>query len=523
MISKLRASGTLGDLSVAFNAATALFALPLYVPLHASPGLIELAGLVFFVQILPTAAAIAIGRALAAKAGRGFVWRGYWIALTLAGAASFLRLWQLHAGVGLPDSPAWTKIAVLAAIGPVVLVMTLVRADWLPRIFGRVAPVTAVVCAAFLVSIQLNVQVSGSAKIATLDARDDAAFIFIFDELGRHVLERDGKIDAVRFPNLAALADESTWVTDATSNYSASCQSIPSMLSGRLHPECDESFLMGGQATLLTTLATGYRLQVYEDYFRGCPNGAEVCRSMPYLIAHYPLAGIANHLLPQSVRVGPLLDVVRGRDANPYTLALWTDFMEQVSTSDLRGRAFFLHINLPHAPYAYRADGTLSRAPSRSQYFYGTEQDTFAYENYREQIRFVDALFGSFVRVLQQRNAYAAATIVVTGDHGPRLQVPPKTTKLVGVAAETPGVPLIVKSPRFGQSGRTSEYQHIDFAPTVLDAVGMPAEGFDGRSALEPGVLPREKTFITGGALFVRQSDGTWLEQISSPYRPWLR
>ena len=524
--------GISSEIAISFNVATSLFAVPLYVPLYASPGFIDLARLFLLVQILPTLALFAVGRGLGWSGRWDFARRAYWIALTLAGVASFLRSWQLHLGFGFPDAPAWMKLAAVASVGPAILALTFIRADWIPKMMGRLIPITITVSVAFLAFIQLSTPTAAGVKTTNV-MRDDAAFVFIFDELGRDALGGrrtalgDGPtVDEVFFPNFAAFAADSTWIADATSNFSPSCESIPSMLSGRPQPRCDESFLVGGKARLLTTLAQNFSLEVYGEYLEGCPDHAEVCRDKPYLITHYPLVGIVSHLFPQSFRAGPALDAIRIRDGFPYTLALWTDFLDQVRTVDLHGRAFFVHLNLPHSPYAYLADGRLSHTPPRSQYFYGTEQDTVAYDNYREQIRFVDALFGNFIGILQQRGAYATATIVVTGDHGPRLQVPPRTTTLVGISAETPDVPVIVRSPRIGKVRDTSEYQHIDFTRTVLDAVGLAAEEFQGRSALEPGALPRQKWFVYFDTVFIRESDGSWRkleEQPTWPDRARLR
>jgi hypothetical protein len=499
------------DLAAAFTAATALFALPLYIGLYASPGPRELATLVFVAQVLPTFMILAVGQVLGTLGRSSFVCRAYWIAVALAAAASLMRIWQRQAGVGFPDAPSWVKLAAIASIVPAVMLLTLIRADWLSRVLARVAPPTALICAGFLVFVQVSSPTITSPSRSASIERGDTVFIFVFDELGRQVLERDGRVDRTRFPNLAALADGGVWLADATANYSPSCQSIPSLLSGRSQPRCDEYFLSGGRPTLLSVLATAYSLHVYDDYLRGCPNGAEACKGIPYFIATYPLEGITSHLFPQSVRVGPLLDLIGSRDANPYTLALWSDFLEQVRTTDLRGRAYYVHINLPHSPYAYRADGTLNREPSSSKYFYGSEQDVAAYENYRAQTQFTDALFGTFVDALRDRNAYEAATVVVTGDHGPRLQEAPRATALGGISAQTPGVPVILKASRPGHTSPIHEYQHIDFAPTLLDALDMSVlEGVEGRSVFDPLAQARPKWFITGAATFFRDAAGTW-------------
>jgi hypothetical protein len=161
------------DVAVAFNCASALFAVPLYVPLYASPGAAELAALVLMVQIAPAFVILAIGYVFRVLTSSGFIWRAYWITVALAALASLLRLWQRQSGLGFPDAPPMAKFAAVVSVVPLVIVLTALRADWIPRTIGRTAPVTAVVCAAFLVFVQLSPSVGGSAKNEA-PTRDDA-------------------------------------------------------------------------------------------------------------------------------------------------------------------------------------------------------------------------------------------------------------------------------------------------------------------------------------------------------------
>ncbi len=497
------------EVGIAFNGATSLFALPLYLHLYASPGALELVRLAFLVQILPTVVFVVIGRALSSRPGLAFLRRVYWLGLAVATFASFARLVQVQYALGLPGIPDAAKIAIPVLIVALLVVLAVARTDWLARGFGRVGPIFALVSAVFIGQLLMSGSLHASPPL-TVPRRDDSVFLFVFDELGRDVLLRDGEIDPTRFPNLAALASDGISIGDATSNYSDTCQSIPSMLTGRSLPVgyCNDFFLVGQEPTLLSRLGSEYELHLYGEYLRDCKDqSAYVCRGVPYLIASRPELKIAQHLLPLGLRVGPVAGML-GETWGAYTLPLWNTFMEDVRRGPVAGRAYFMHLLLPHAPYVFDRDGSSLRSPYR--YFRGDDNDDLAYKNYERQIMFVDSLFGSFVAELRQRDVYSKATIVITGDHGPAL-LPPPGPVLQGVNIQSPDVPLLIKSPRLAPRRISADYQHIDYAATVLDVLGLaPTWTLEGRSAIREGIPPRPKSFFSGGHIYRRDASGTW-------------
>jgi len=497
------------EIGVAFNAATSLFALPIYLRLYASPGALEVIRLALLVQILPAVVFIVAGRLLARRNGLAFARRLYWIGLTIAALASLGRLVQLQVALGLPSIPTAAKVAIPMLWTAVAVALAVVKADWVPNGFGRVGPVFAIVSALFVGQLVLSSPTHTSAQ-ADRSARGDNVFLFVFDELGRDVLMRDGEIDAGRFPNLATLAREGVSFDDATSNYSDTCQSIPSMLTGRSLPvgSCHTFFLAGDQENLLTTLDGRYELHLYGEYLRDCTDqAAHVCRGVPHLLVTAPQLAIVRHLIPPGVRIGALGDML-GTTFGTYTWTLWRELLEDVRAEGDGPRAYFVHLLLPHAPYVYDSKGGFHHSPH--EYFLGLADDALAYTNYEQQIMFVDSLLGEFLAALRTAGAYETSTVVVTGDHGPRLVEPPPVS-LGGVSAQTPDVPLIMKGPGITPRRRSADYQHVDFAPTVLDALGIATSlRFEGRSALRDEAPQRAKWFYSDGRLYQRDPTGRW-------------
>lgn len=326
--------------------------------------------------------------------------------------------------------------------------------------------------------------------------RSDALFVLVFDELGYDVLIKDGEIDGERFPNLRALADDSLWLTNATSDYRETCESIPSLLIGRFVPKdrCRNFVVKDDPESLLVTIRPQFRVRVYGEALLDCKIPTDGCHGIPYLLAMRPDLALGNHFIPKFARIGWLGDWL-GISTGIFTFETWRDFLADVTPREAPGSAYFVHLLLPHQPLVYDASGRFNGSPDRV--FTGDpENDARAYGNYREQTAFVDRMLGQFVARLKAAGMYERSTIAVTGDHGPR--APTKLadgTELRGIAALTPRVPLILHAPGLTPGRGDLEYQHIDFTPTILELLDIPSSTvYDGRSALQAGPA-RPKVF----------------------------
>jgi len=513
-------SGRLSTTAVAFGAATAMFALPIYVQLHRSPGLLEQLRLIAIGQILPTLVFLGLGWVVM-RIGTSSAWvRGYWSLLTLTAMWSIARLLQvrvlpeflLNTGFDLrgTDQPLWLELIVagVVIIGSALLARRFVFTQFLVPL----APVFLLVTA-YVAFVSLN-QMPAAAETQTPGvARSDAVFILVFDELGYDVLLKDGEIDADHFPNIRALADDSLWLTNATSNYRETCESIPSVLVGKFvtKDQCRNFVVRDDPRSLLATVRPQFRVRVYGEALLDCKVPADGCHGIPYLLSSRPDLALGNQFVPKFARIGALGDWL-GISTGIFTLDTWQDFLQDITPQQAPGTAYFVHLLLPHQPLVYDATGHPTGSPYRT--FTGDpENDARAYENYREQTALVDRMLGQFVVRLKAAGMYERSTIAVTGDHGPR--VPTKLadgTELKGIAALTPRVPVILHAPGLAPGRMGVDYQHIDFTPTILDLLKIPsATSYDGRSALRPGPA-RAKLFHWGGYVY-ELKEGSWVDR----------
>lgn len=107
---------------------------------------------------------------------------------------------------------------------------------------------------------------------------------------------------------------------------------------------------------------------------------------------------------------------------------------------------------------------------------------------YDGEIAYADSALGNFLAYLKSHNIYENSLIVLVGDHGEGLGEHHEDTHGIFLYDSTTHVPLLVKLPRRGHSGRVVEAQvrTTDILPTVLDLMKVPTPaGLDGES-LEP-------------------------------------
>ena len=67
------------------------------------------------------------------------------------------------------------------------------------------------------------------------------------------MLGPDGRIDAVRYPNFAALAATGTWFKNASTVYDSTTKAIPAVLDGRLPRRAAHATLHEPSATRCST------------------------------------------------------------------------------------------------------------------------------------------------------------------------------------------------------------------------------------------------------------------------------
>lgn len=125
-------------------------------------------------------------------------------------------------------------------------------------------------------------------------------------------------------------------------------------------------------------------------------------------------------------------------------------------------RRFFLWVHLydPHTPYS-------PPPPFNKEY---------ADHPYDGEIAFTDSQLGRFFDFLEKEKLSKKTFIILTADHGESLGEHGEETHGFFIYQSTVWVPLIIKAPVTGLSGKVVESRVglVDIAPTILDFLGYP-------------------------------------------------
>src|SRR5918994_2962717 len=227
------------------------------------------------------------------------------------------------------------------------------------------------------------------------------ALLIVLDELpSDSLLGPSGRIDAGRYPNLAALARDSTWFRNAYSSYDSTTKAVPLILDGMRPSPGTSPDRRGHPRSIFTALGrSGYRIVASEEATALCP--PRLCRG--------------------------------GRSEGPAVVPLLNGGRPERFLAFLRGiRAsrrptfWMKHVLLPHGPYLYMPSGARTRAGSSDPLpgmltvpgFHDVFLTRHNEQRYLLQLSFVDRLLGGLLRRLHRLGMYDDTLIAVTADHG---------------------------------------------------------------------------------------------------------
>lgn len=378
----------------------------------------------------------------------------------------------------------------------------------------------------------LNPQDTEAINLAPLgDTPLPPVVMIIYDEFPLvDLLDIHGAIDGSRFPNFAALRDESVWYANATTVYDQTLKAVPAMLTGR-YPE-EEVILPLPQnypESLFNILRSYYEIHAFEpvtkltDAIEGVEPAAE---GSGFVFTSDLAIFYARALLPRSAADawlpmengiwGGFLERMPDRQEEDSKKAMSAWLKEQSQLSGVRDRygsaqAFiqemgtyprntfhFFHVTIPHHPYEYQ--------PSGERYWFDTRKDADPAQTIRLkreahilQAGLADTILGEFRAELERLERWDDALVIVVADHGEGYMpgvnnriLTPENLGYVGF------VPLVIKYPgqRVGARDDTN-VQTIDIAPTILDVIDIQnAPRMDGRSLLdEDAAIPELKYF----------------------------
>jgi Sulfatase len=367
----------------------------------------------------------------------------------------------------------------------------------------------------------------------------------VFDEFPVvSLMDENRQVDATRYPNFAALAQNAIWYRNATSVSEGTMIAVPVILDG-LYPRGRPQRLPNAADhphSLFTLLGGSYKLNVVENNTRVCPEhlcgkaarktslGQQMQRLLSDLGVLYLYLILPSDLargLPDITQSWKDFAAGRGKPRHPsnpfldyFELTHWADrprqfkeFVQSIQPSS-QPTLHFLHILLPHALWEYLPSGkkyTLPEVGIRG--VVGTNErgedpnrwtdDKWAviqaYQRHLLQVGLVDGLLGYLLDHLKTIGLYDPALIVITADHGNSFR--PNDSRRTPTPTNYPdimAVPLFMKLP-YQKEGKITDrnVETIDILPTIADIlkVKMPW-GVDGRSALDESVPERKNKII---------------------------
>jgi hypothetical protein len=263
----------------------------------------------------------------------------------------------------------------------------------------------------------------------------------------------DGRIDAARFPNFAALAGTSTWFPNATSVYDSTFKAVPAILDAKLPVPGSAPDIRSHKHSLYTLFnELGWDVQDTESGTAICPT--PVCRG-----AH-------------TRRPGVLLQLSGG--GRPARLERWIKSIRRRSRPTL----YFQHALLPHEPWIYLPSGRQSRPRgndpiggiNRPIGFHDRDLSVHNHQRHLLQAGFVDHELGKLISRLRRTGVFDRAVIAVTADHGYAFEIGVNDRRLVTESnvEQIAPVPLFIKAPRQRRGSVNPSYvRTIDVVPTI--------------------------------------------------------
>lgn len=205
-------------------------------------------------------------------------------------------------------------------------------------------------------------------------------------------------------------------------------------------------------------------------------------------------------------------DNITGERINSWGVADQAMFQATLNWIDEGRNAGFSRSDAPFFLLAYTLETHhpyVAREPRRD---FGVADENF--HRYLNSLRAADELIAWFMSELGRRNLLDSTIVAVTADHGESFGQHNQTIHSFSVYEQAVHVPLILLHPRLRdtQPARVADVaQHIDIAPTLLDAVGIARPpAWQGRSLLRPEERADHRAyfFATGNQVVLGLRDG---------------
>ncbi len=337
--------------------------------------------------------------------------------------------------------------------------------------------------------------------------------LIVFDEFcGSSLMTPERQIDADRFPNFAALANNSHWFRNTASVNELTTHAVPAILTGK-YPDAHWKISLRERPQNLFTMLIGagnYEYAAFEPVSRLAPDrSAEDYSEGDLFTSRIP--GFVStlgrvylfHLIPElhasclppvprlwfGVRQEREVDSAERRGTFRYS---WSEHRDQqvahfVNCIDANDSAslYFIHVLLPHVPWSYYPSGRrytndgaeweLENLGSESDFWTTDElHSAHAQQRYLLQLKCADRFLGEVLAKLRSTGTYDRTLLVVTADHG--ISFRPGCSRRSTEDRnrdEIQSVPLFIKRPG-ENAGQIHDrpVESVDIFPTIADVLG---------------------------------------------------
>lgn len=312
------------------------------------------------------------------------------------------------------------------------------------------------------------------------------------------LLDGTGRVDRELFPNLAALADTSTWYRNTTSVSPFTEWAVPSLVTG-LNPRDANAipFASDHENSIFRLLGGTYRMNVHEPVTYLCPDtlcrrkqaGDFVDRMEGLTRSTASLYGeFASPERPPPVSFDGFLEL------DPQ-LELALRYIDTLRAS-ARPTFDYFHLLLPHLPWRYfpslQDSGYTKKDPFKQSnpLVWGSDGvAAIGRQRHILQVMALDTVLGRLFQRLKDIGEWDDSVVVLTSDHGEAFRgQKPMRTATDETADQLLWVPLFMKDS--GQvTGRVDDRpaQTIDVVPTIAELIGTEIPwDVDGVSLLGP-------------------------------------
>lgn len=516
----------LTGLAVTFPVLEVLGSNPEFFIARATPTADALMVALTFGLLVPAALSVTVAATAAAHRGVGLLLHG-------AVAGVLVGLFVYDAASRAVGPGAVAGVGALVVAGALVVGFWRFPPAWSVVRWGAAVPVFAL--ALFVLVWPTSRVVVGGGDVGSIDIDADGdvpVTVVVFDELSTASLLRGpDEIDAERFPNLAAFAEDAVWYRNATTVSDSTTLAVPAVFTGRRTGSEQLPVAADHPVSLFTLLGDTHDVRAVEPVTELCP--PSVCEAaggsgpagVRSLASDVSLVG-AHVLLPATLTQDlPRIDQGWG----DFGLALEADpreppevdghdlvsrmnesvardrrddFQDVVAPSGGQAAAHLLHTLLPHVPYRLLPSGqavhpTPMAGVGPDEVWEDGWLARHAAARYLLQLGFVDRMLGGLLADLEAAGVYDDGLVIVTSDHGVSFEEGTTRRRLsADNVAQVAAVPLLVKYPH-DPGGRIDRRpaETIDIVPTVLDVLGAtPPEGIDGTSLLTTGSPATSRT-----------------------------